>query len=179
MSAAPPPPRDNPDLIGHADAEAEILAALRAGRLHHGWLIAGPRGIGKATLAYRFARFLLAGTPETGTDTLHIAPDSAVFRRVAAGGHSDLLTLERRADAKTGKLRREIVVGDVRAVGPFLGLTAGEGGWRIVVVDAADDLNRNAANALLKLLEEPPRNTRYSPVSGPTGSFASSCRYSS
>lgn len=172
----PPPPRKNPDLAGHERAEAEILAALRAGRLHHGWLIAGPRGIGKATLAYRVARFVLAGAPATDARSLRVPPDAPVFRRIAAGGHSDLLSLERRTDPKTGKLRREIVVGDVRAVGPFLGLTAGEGGWRVVVVDAADDMNRNAANALLKLLEEPPRNSLFLLVAHAPGRLPATIR---
>ena len=87
-----------------------------------------------------------------------MVPDS-IFRRVASGGHPDLLTLERGFDEKRGKLREEIIVEDVRGVGNFLRLTPAEGGWRIVVVDAADDLNRNAANALLKILEEPPRQS--------------------
>jgi DNA polymerase-3 subunit delta' len=87
-----------------------------------------------------------------------MVPDS-VFRRVASGGHSDLLTVERSYDDKRGKLREEIVVEDIRGLGSFLRLTPAEGGWRVVVVDAADDLNRNAANALLKVLEEPPRQS--------------------
>ncbi len=161
----PPPPRANPDLVGHAAAEGVLLEAFNAGRLAHAWLISGPRGIGKATLAFRFARFLLAhGGGSAGTlfagpppDSLYVAPDLPVFRRAAAGGHADLLTVERGWDEKKGRLRTEIVVEDVRAVGAFLGLTAAEGGWRVVVIDSADEMNRNAANAVLKVLEEPPR----------------------
>ena len=161
----PPPPRKNPDLVGHGAAEGVLLEAFNAGRLAHAWLISGPRGIGKATLAFRFARFLLArGGGSAGSlfaepppDTLYVAPDLPMFRRAAAGAHADLLTVERGWDEKKGRLRTEIVVDDVRAVGQFLGLTAAEGGWRVVVIDSADEMNRNAANAVLKVLEEPPR----------------------
>ncbi|MEE8516178.1 MAG: DNA polymerase III subunit delta' [Alphaproteobacteria bacterium] len=158
-----PAPRANGELIGHEKARGELLAAASSGRLHHAWLITGARGIGKATLAYRFARFLLA-TPDMGglfgvPETLQIDPDDPVFQRVASGGHPDLLTVERKFDEKRGRMRNEIVIDDVRAVVRFLNLTASAGGWRIVVVDGAEDMNRNAANALLKVLEEPPPNT--------------------
>lgn len=168
-----PPPRANPDLVGHAGAEARLKNAFARGRLAHAWLIAGPRGIGKATLAYRFARYVLAhssarttepapepslfGAPEASAETagLYLAPTHPVFRRVAAGGHADMFTLEPAFDEKKGAHRTEIVVDDVRGVGDFLALTPAEGGWRVVVVDCADDMNRNAANAILKVLEEP------------------------
>lgn len=150
-----PEPRANPDLLSQEAAEAVLLDALRGGRLHHAWLLLGPSGIGKATLAYRFARRLLAGPPPPGAG-LALPPQHPVFRRVAAGSHADLLTVERSWDEKRKKLRGEVVVGDVRELGVFLRRTPAEGGWRVVVVDGAEDLNRNAANALLKLLEEPP-----------------------
>ena len=156
-----PAPRENPHLVGH-EAAAALAAAWRSGRLAHAWLIAGPRGIGKATLAYRFARFALSGGEPGGEgrdgaagDALAMPPDHPVFRRVAAGGHSDLAVIERGLGER-GRLRAEIVVDDVRKANAFLSLTAGEGGWRVVVVDAAEEMNRNAANALLKRLEEPP-----------------------
>lgn len=164
-----PAPRHNPDLVGHEEAEATLLDAFSSGRLPHAWLICGPRGIGKATLAYRFACFVLArggpaasggglfGDAAPAPTSLHVPADDPVFRRVAAGGHADLLSIERTPDSKTGKLRSVIVVEDVRGIGGFLSLTAAEGGWRVVVVDCADDMNRNAANAVLKVLEEPPR----------------------
>ncbi len=173
-----PLPRENPHLIGHEQAEAEMAEAITSGRMHHAWLITGPRGIGKATLAFRFARRLLAGgLEESGPDLfgdapatrdLAMDPDDPVFKRVAAEGHADLFTLERgfADEPKRGRndddhprnrrRRSEIVIGDVRKVGAFLSLTALEGGWRVVVVDGAEDMNRNAANALLKTLEEPP-----------------------
>jgi DNA polymerase-3 subunit delta' len=150
-----PEPRENPDLLGHEAAEATLLAAARSARLHHAWLLLGPEGIGKATLAFRFARRLLAGLPASG-DSLALPPDDPVFRRVAAGAHADLLTVERVTNEKTGKLRGEIVAEDARTVPEFLRLTPAEGGWRVVVIDGAEDLNRHAANALLKALEEPP-----------------------
>jgi len=151
-----PDPRANPHLVGHAAAEAALAEAVRAGRLHHAWLLAGPPGIGKATLAYRFARRLLAGGAGEG---LYLPPDHPVFHRVAAETHADLLTIERAWDEKKKRLRAEIVVDSAREIPDFLHLTPAEGGWRVVVVDGAEDLNPNAANAVLKMLEEPPRRT--------------------
>jgi DNA polymerase-3 subunit delta' len=170
----PPPPRANAILCGHAGAEQALLAAAASGRLPHAWLLCGERGIGKATLAFRFARFLLAGggggqgdlalfsggaaaeaSPTVG-DGLAMAPTHPVFRRVASGGHADLFTCERQMDEKRNRLRSEIVVEDVRQIPGFLSRTAAEGGWRVVVVDGVEEANRSAANALLKVLEEPP-----------------------
>ncbi|MFQ5533238.1 MAG: DNA polymerase III subunit delta' [Sphingomonadales bacterium] len=161
---APSHPRENPDLFGHDQAERALIEAYSSGRLAHGWLITGPRGIGKATLAYRFARYLLNGGGansaaglfgEPGA-SLHVDPDADVFRRITANGHGGLTTVERSIDQKTKKLRGTIAVDDIRRLHGFFGLTATEGGWRIAVVDAADEMNNNAANALLKILEEPP-----------------------
>lgn len=146
-------PRANPILIGHAAAATVIVDTVRSDRLHHAWLLTGPPGIGKATLAFRFARSLLAGALENSLD---LDPAHPVFRRVAVGTHADLLTVEREWDDKRRRQRSEIVVDDVRAIAQFLRLTPAEGGWRVVVLDEAEQLNRNAANALLKVLEEPP-----------------------
>jgi DNA polymerase-3 subunit delta' len=131
-----------------------LAEAMRSGRLHHAWLLTGPDGVGKATLAFRFARRLFAGPPAGAS--LALDAREKVFRRVASGSHADLLTIEREFDAKRKRMRREIVVDDVRRIADFLHLTPAEGGWRAVVLDGAEDLNRNAANALLKVLEEPP-----------------------
>ena len=149
-----PEPRANPLLLGHESAEATLLEALRSGRMHHAWLITGPDGVGKATLAYRFARRLLAGVPEM--DTLALDPAHPVFRRVAAGSHADLLSVERAYDDKRKRMRTQIAVDDVRRISGFMSLTPAEGGWRVVVVDGAEELNQASANALLKVLEEPP-----------------------
>jgi DNA polymerase-3 subunit delta' len=152
MSA--PDPRANPTLLGHDDAEAMLAEAMRSARMHHAWLITGAEGIGKATLAFRFARRLFAGAP--AGPSLALDETSPVFRRVAAGAHADLATVARAWDPKRKRERTEIVIDDVRRVTDFLRRTPAEGGWRVVIVDGAEDLNRNAANALLKVLEEPP-----------------------
>jgi DNA polymerase-3 subunit delta' len=149
-----PEPRANPLLLGHADAEATILDAIQAGRMHHAWLITGPEGVGKATLAYRFARRLLAG--RSSENSLALDPASPVFRRVAAGSHADMLTIERMLNEKTKRMKTQIAVEDVRKINGFMSLTPAEGGWRVVVIDGAEELNPASANALLKILEEPP-----------------------
>jgi DNA polymerase-3 subunit delta' len=158
----PLPPRETSVLYGHAAAESALLASYRSGRLPHGWLLAGPAGIGKATLAYRMARFVLAH-PECNMPAVQraisLAVDGAhpVARRIAAQAHPDLLVIERTINEKTGKLHQEIQVDDVRRSIGFFGSTAAEGGWRVAIVDVVDELNKYGANALLKILEEPPR----------------------
>ena len=150
-------PRLRSTLYGHEGVENTLVSAFRAGRLHHAWLLAGPKGIGKATLAYRIARYLLRyPDPASAPDSMVVDPQDGVFKRVAARGHSDLLVVERSFDEKTKRLKGEIGVAEARAVSQFFTRTAGEGGWRICIVDAADELNTVAANAILKILEEPP-----------------------
>jgi DNA polymerase III subunit delta' len=149
-----PDPRANPTLLGHEPAEATLLGAMRANRLHHAWLISGPEGVGKATLSYRFARFLLSGRPVS--DSLALESTHPTFRRVAAASHADLHSVELKRDAKTGRLRSQIAVEDIRRINAFMALTPAEGGWRVAIVDGAEDLNQASANALLKILEEPP-----------------------
>jgi len=160
LEAAPATPRANPDFVGHPQAEQVLLHAWQSNRLHHAWLLTGQRGIGKATLAFRFARYVLAGSDgglfADSSGTLEVPRTAPVFRQVAGGGHPDLLTIERGYDEKRDRYRTEILVDDVRELGAFLHLKAAAGGWRVVVIDSVDDLNRYAANALLKVLEEPP-----------------------
>ena len=149
-------------LFGHGDAERTLIDAYGTGRVPHAWLIGGPPGIGKATLAYRFARFVLAHPDPNATEvqsaqTLELPPDHPVARHVAAQAQCDLLVLERQINEKTGKLYQDIRVEDVRRTVSFFGSTAGEGGWRVAIVDSVDELNDSGANALLKILEEPPR----------------------
>lgn len=155
-----PHPRERTILIGHSEAERQLLDAYRGPRMHHAWLIGGPEGIGKATLAYRFARFVLAhprpeAIPASIRD-LAVPEDHPAARRIVAGSHPDLLALRRIAAPGKDKIPQDISVDAMREIVRFFGSTAGEGGWRICIVDAADDLNRSSANALLKLLEEPP-----------------------
>jgi DNA polymerase-3 subunit delta' len=155
-----PHPRDTPRLFGQDQAERAFLDAYARGRLHHGWLITGPRGVGKATLAWRMARFLLTDEPGSGLfgppETLDVDADHPVARRITAGAEPGLLPIRRANDEKTGKLKSVITVDEVRKLRDFFGMSAAEGGRRVVIVDAADEMNPNAANALLKLLEEPP-----------------------
>jgi DNA polymerase III subunit delta' len=150
-----PAPRANPLLLGHEAAEATLLDAMRSGRMHHAWLITGPDGIGKATLAYRAARRLLAGMPTD--NSLALEPTHPVFRRVAAGAHADLHTVELTYNERTRRMRTQIAVEDVRGISAFMSLTAAEGGWRVAIVDGAEEMNQSSGNALLKILEEPPR----------------------
>jgi DNA polymerase III subunit delta' len=157
-------PRETNVLFGHAQAEQTLLESYQSGRIPHAWLIGGPPGIGKATLAYRLARFVLAHPDPKApavqkATSLAVASDNPVARRIAAQAQGDLLVLERVINEQTGKLYTVIRVDDVRRSVSFFGSTAGEGGWRIAVVDAVDDLQREGANALLKILEEPPART--------------------
>ncbi|MBL8550442.1 MAG: DNA polymerase III subunit delta' [Hyphomonadaceae bacterium] len=147
-------PADTYSFVGHEAAEAAIADALKGGRMHHAWLIAGPKGLGKATLAFRAARAAL-GARVTGPRPLDVAPDDPVARRIAANAHADFFLLERGLNER-GKLRRDISAEDARKASGFFSLSSAEGGRRVVIVDAVDELNRFGANALLKTLEEPP-----------------------
>lgn len=175
-----PHPRENPWIVGHEEAQARFVSEFERGQVHHAYLISGPKGIGKATLAYRFARHVLAqgaqaakveeevpsfslfgdepaaaATPAP-TNGLDMSADEGLFKRIASGSHTDLLTLSPQFDVKKGVEKDIITVDDARKVPEFLSLTPAEGLWRVVIVDAVDQLNDNAANALLKILEEPP-----------------------
>ncbi len=155
-----PPPWRNTRLVGHDLAEKTMLAAQQGGRLHHAWLMTGPRGIGKATLAWRFARFLLAGQQGglfgDAPDSFDVATDAPGRSLVDARSHPDLFHLRRTLHPDTGRIRGEITVDDVRGLGDFMHMTPAMGKYRVAIVDSADEMNRNAANAVLKVLEEPP-----------------------
>jgi DNA polymerase III subunit delta' len=162
-------PRETTSLFGHHDAEMALLNAYRSGRVPHAWLIGGPAGIGKATLAYRMARFVLAHRNPLSADvhraeSLRVDSSDPVARQVAAGAHGGLLTLERTRNDK-GVLRTVITVDETRETISFFGSTAAGEGWRVCVVDTVDELNPNAANALLKVLEEPPQQSLFLLVS--------------
>ena len=164
-----PHPSETPVIFGQNRAEAAFLEAYTSGRLHHGWLLTGPRGVGKATLAWRIAKFLLA-TPDADDgglfgdapampETLDIAPDHPVVRRMMSGAEGRLFVLRRAVDEKTNRLRAVITVDEARKLKHFFAFSAADGGRRVVIVDAADEMNVSAANALLKVLEEPPEKT--------------------
>ncbi len=168
--AGVPHPRETEILFGQDSAQAEFLQAFTAGRVHSGWLITGPRGVGKATLAWKIATFLLAtpaqqddglfGAPPPPT-TLSIDPEHPDARLVQSGSHPGLLVIKRMVNEKTGALQSEITREALDPLKNFFHMSATDGGHRVAIVDAADEMNRNAANAILKELEEPPANTTF------------------
>jgi DNA polymerase III subunit delta' len=156
-----PHPRFATHLIGHQGAEATMLAAYREGRLAHAWLIGGREGIGKATLAWRFARFVLANPDPNApavraAKDLTVAPDHHAARQLGALAHPDFVLVRREWNAKPKTFFTDIRIDDVRAALSMFHLSAAFGGWRVALVDCADELNPHSANALLKMIEEPP-----------------------
>ncbi len=164
-------PRLMSHIGGHENTEKHLIDLFKSGRMPHGLIFSGPKGIGKATMAYRVARFffkygnidpnqdsLFGDTPEI-PDTMDVPREDRTFKLVASSGHPDLLSIERAYDAVKNKTQSSVAVADIRKVSPFLHMTASEGGWRVVIVDDADTMNRSAQNALLKILEEPPKQT--------------------
>src|SRR6185437_15210056 len=150
-------PRENFRLVGQGDALARAARAIRSGKTPQGLLIAGPPGIGKATLAYRIARYVLKyGARSDGPEDLSVPEKDPVSIQVAANSHPGLLVLRRAVNPDTGRMMNVVSVDEVRKLSGFFHLTSGAGGWRVAIVDTADDMNDAAANALLKALEEPP-----------------------
>jgi DNA polymerase-3 subunit delta' len=178
--AALPHPRDTAVFFGHGDAERTLLDAYRSGRIPHAWLLGGPSGIGKATLAYRMARHVLAH-PDASAQavqqarTLDLDPCHPVVRRVAGQADPDLLVLER-TENENGVMRTVIVVEQTARTVSFFGSTAGAGGWRVCIVDSADELNAASANKLLKVLEEPPQRSLFLLVSHVPGRLIATIR---
>jgi len=177
----PAHPRFRENLIGHDQVEKKLLEAYSSGRFHHAWMLCGPAGIGKATLAYRLARFILSN-PDfqslqgQAVGSLAVSSESLVVQRIAARAHSDLFILQRELNPKTEKLRPAISVDDARRLTRFFTKTAGEGGWRICIIDAGDDLNIAAANAILKSLEEPPKKCLFIIVANAPGRLLATIR---
>ncbi|CAN7388133.1 DNA polymerase III subunit delta' [Aminobacter sp. LjRoot7] len=156
-------PAENPRLFGHEQAIAMLTAAYRSGKLPHALILAGPVGIGKATLAFHLANHLLRypdyrSAPEELADP---DPRSGLFRQVATGAHPSVLHLTRPQNDKTKGFKSVVTVDEIRKVSRFLSMTSHDGAYRVVIVDPADDMNTNAANALLKNLEEPPARTLF------------------
>lgn len=154
-------PHQRDRLIGHGVAEKALLDAYRSKRLHHAWILGGPKGIGKATLAFRFARFAIANPDRFGSAVemasgLDVDPDHPVSRQIKAGGHPNILHLRRPWDEKGKRFKADLPVDEIRRTVSFFGTTASANAWRVCIVDAADDMNQSSANALLKILEEPP-----------------------
>lgn len=173
-----PEPAESRRLWGHREIVERVLAAYRHGRLHHALLLHGPRGIGKATFAFRLAHHVLrhppgGNAPETFDD---VEAGSPLFRQVATGAHPSLLHLTRPPDRDARKFRTAITVDEVRRIANLLTRTAHDGSYRVVIVDPADDMNVNAANALLKNLEEPPKNTLFILVSHRPGALLATIR---
>lgn len=175
-------PKNNPYLVGHEEAEKMFLSAWKNNSLHQAWMISGPKGIGKATLAYRLARFLLYAdeTKKDSYTSLEIPSDSSVFKQILSGAHPDFKLLERGylkterqkivkaikdgtylTDEQLGDLKKSsvITVDDVRTVNEFLSKKSADGRWRVVLIDSVDEMNSSSANAVLKILEEPPSKT--------------------
>ena len=167
-------PINNPFLLGQGEAEQKFLSSFFSKRIPHAWLLTGPKGIGKATFAHRIARFVLTNTfvlhEEDGLFSSNLDLDKKatnlnhdindpICRRIISGGHPDFLHITRTLDEKSGKIKQQITVDEIRKINSFLSLTPSEGGWRIIVIDSIDDFNTNSSNAILKVLEEPPLNT--------------------
>jgi DNA polymerase-3 subunit delta' len=176
-----PLPHEQTQFFGHQEAEQTLLSAWQSGKMHHAWLLTGPKGIGKATFAYRAARFIFQDgsdsySPLITPSDLGVDAGSHISRQVANRAHPNLLSIERPFDVKGKKFRTEITVDEVRKTTKFFGATAGENTWRVCIVDPADDLNTNAANALLKILEEPPIKTVFFLISHAPGKLLPTIR---
>lgn len=171
-------PSENTRLFGHAEAQAFLAQSYRSGKGHHAILMEGPEGIGKATLAFRFANHVLSHPdPATAPDAIADPdPQSVISRQIASGASHNLLHLTRPVDEKTGRVKAAITVDEVRRAGHFFAQTSGTGNWRIVIIDPADDLNRNAANAILKILEEPPKRAMFLVLSHAPGRLLATIR---
>jgi len=171
-------PAESLELIGHAGVVEGVCAAYRAGKLHHALLLSGPKGVGKATFAFHLAHHLLKERdPASAPDALARRDSStSLFRQIASGAHPAVLHLTRRYDEKTKKFRTALTVDEVRRISRFLSLRSHDDSYRVVIVDAADDMNRNAANALLKNLEEPPQRVLFLLVSHSPGALLPTIR---
>ena len=172
------PPMENTRLFGHGQAEEFLAQSYRSGKGHHAMLIEGPEGIGKATLAFRFANHVLSyPDPLTAPEVLSDPdPASLVSHAINSGASHNLLYLARPVDEKTGKVKSAITVDEVRRAGKFFSQTSGTGNWRIVIIDPADDMNRSAANAILKILEEPPKRALFLVLSHAPGKLLPTIR---
>lgn len=150
-------PRSQVELFGHDAAARQMASAARSGHLHHAWLISGPKGVGKATLAWRFARAVLAHGRANCPDTLHVPPEHLAFRRIVQLAHPDITVLRRPWDTDKKRFKTELPIAEVRKLRGFFSKHPSDGDTQFAIVDCADDMSTEAQNALLKVLEEPPR----------------------
>ncbi len=175
-------PRDTYELIGHKQNEQFILKAWKKDKIPHALLLSGPKGVGKATFAFRVARFLLSNGgikqnsqngldfgQENTNETLAVPREDIVSRQVVNNAHPNLLVIKRSENSQTKKIRNEIVIDDLKRLKSFLNLKASDGRWRVVIIDTIDDMNRNTANAILKILEEPPRKVIFMLINNSEG----------
>lgn len=169
-----PHPCETPFLIGHKKIIHLFKEAISQKRLHHAWLLSGPEGIGKATLAYHMARYLIKIGDKT-EETFEIMPDDPIFRRVASGAESNLHVVRHTVNTK-GKTTNEFTVDSIRELINFFELTAASGGWRVAIIDCAEEMNRHATNALLKKLEEPPPRSLFLLISHAKGKLLPTIR---
>ena len=158
-------------IVGQDRAVEQFTSAWASRKLHHAWLLAGPRGVGKASFALAAARRVLADAaePPSNLPGLETPDDHPMVRLVEAGSHPDMRWLERLPKEKGEGLARDITIHQVRTLGEFMGMTAALSPWRVAVIDSMDELNKEASNALLKMLEEPPANTLFFLVSHAPG----------
>src|SRR5579872_2082861 len=158
-------------IVGQDRPVEQFVSAWGSGKLHHAWLLAGPKGVGKATFAYSAARRILtkAAVPPSDLPGLETDDEHPIVKLIEAGSHPDMRVLERLLNEKTGSLARNISVDQIREIGEFLSLTPALSPWRVVIIDTVDDLETSGANALLKILEEPPANTVFFLVSNAPG----------
>lgn len=156
-----PLPAETQTILGHDEPLSRLTQSYASGRIHHGWLLTGPKGIGKSAIAFAMARHILSHPATQTAPTVYDSTtlNSSISAQVANGAHPNLLHLSRPWDSKAKRFKTKLTVDEIRQMQRFFGLTAGAGGWRICIVDAADDLNANSANGLLKMLEEPPKRT--------------------
>lgn len=172
------PPQINDFITGHTDIREFLGQAYQEGRMHHALLFEGPQGIGKATTAFHLAGHILSNS-NAETASLQLAtPDysRSPYRQIAQDIHPALMHITRPLDPKTGKYRTGITVEEIRRITHFLSRTSHDGSWRIVIIDPADDMNRNAANALLKTLEEPPARALFILISHSSGKLLPTIR---
>ena len=169
-------PEEQPEQSGRGDIEQHLRSLADDGALSHGWILNGPQGAGKATLAYRVARGLLDPSALNDDNSFDVPDEARVFRLIAGGAHPDLFVAERLWDEKKSRYQTEITVETVRKLIAFMSRTPAEGGYRVAIVDTADDMNRNAANALLKVLEEPPSKTLLMLLSSTPGRLPATIR---